>query len=63
MLRKSTSGSGKTLIVRLLPNYPVRLQCMHFTAFCFSCHSGLEKLLNKGGKVSRDGRFEEMKKI
>lgn len=35
---------------------------MHFTVFCFLCHSGLEKLLNKGGKVSRDGRFEEMKK-
>lgn len=35
---------------------------MHFTVFCFLCHSGLEKLLYKGEKVSRDGRFEKMKK-
>lgn len=59
---KCTNGFEKTVIVRLVPNYPATLCCMHFTALCFLCHSGLEKLLNKGGKVSRDGRFEEIKK-
>lgn len=58
---KCTNGFGKPDIVRLLPNYPARLRCRHFTALCFLCHSGLGKLLNKGGKVSRDGRFEEIK--
>lgn len=35
---------------------------MHFIALWVLGHSGLEKLLNKGGKVSRDGRFTEIKK-
>lgn len=55
------TGLEKTVIVRVLPNYPARLHCMHFTALVFVLF-WIRKLLNEGAEMSRGGRFEEKKK-
>lgn len=55
------AGLEKTVIVRVLPNYPARLHCMHFTALVFVLF-WIRKLLNEGAEMSRGGRFEEKKK-